>query len=509
MDWAAALAFGWQRESSWVVAATLVCAALLWRRGGDTRKAAANTALVFIAATLAQLSAGAMHAASMSNGATALLNIALLIAGIAAIRLAGMLVFRQALPACGMNVPRIAEDLTTFVLYAVWMVARLRATGMDPGSILASTAVVTAVIAFALQDTLGNILGGLAIQFDNSIKIGDWVRIDDTVGRVADIRWRSTSIETRDWETVVVPNSALMKGRFAVLGKRTDEPLKWRRHVRFSVDLSAAPPRVIPTIEQAIRESEIAHAARTPEPSCVLLGFEHGYANYDLRYWLTDLRHDDPTDSQVRIHVFTALQRQGWRLAVAEHGVRMTEETEAHRRTVEERELARRMTALSTIDLFASLTAPERRAVASHLTYSPFAQGEIITRQGNVAHWLYILTAGEADIVVDSEGHERRFVNTLGAGSFFGEAGLLTGAPRAATVIARSNVDCYRLDKAGFEDVLRSRPSMAEEMSRVMAARQSALAAAVHGEEGSMPAARAGGAAEWLARIRTFFAIGG
>ncbi|MFN0164309.1 MAG: cyclic nucleotide-binding domain-containing protein [Burkholderiales bacterium] len=508
MDWTAALAFGWQRETPWIVAAALVSTALLWRTGGDSRASSANTLAIFVAATLAQLLAGVLHAISMGNAAVALFNIALLIAGVAAIRLGGMLLFRVLLPAGGVAPPRIAEDLCTFVVYAVWLVARLRATGMDPGSILASTAVVTAVIAFALQDTLGNILGGLAIQFDNSIQLGDWVRIDDVVGRVVDIRWRSTSIETRDWETVVVPNSALMKGRFAVLGKRAGQTTQWRRHVRFSVDLSAAPTRVIPTIEQAIRESEIAHVARSPEPSCVLLGFEHGYANYDLRYWLTDLRNDDPTDSQVRVHVFTALKRHGWRLAVAEHGVRLTEQTEAHRREVEEREIARRMAALATIDLFASLTAPERRTVAARLTYSPFAGGEIITRQGNVAHWLYILTAGEADIVVDTEGHERRFVSTLGAGSFFGEAGLLTGAPRAATVIARSNADCYRLDKAGFEDVLRSRPAIADEMSRVMASRQIALAAAVHAD-GPPHAAHASAAAEWLARIRAFFAIGG
>ncbi len=508
MDMMAGFAQVWHAESPWIVVWALLCTLVLSWRGGEARAGVVNTAAIFFAATAAQLASAALFTADMQSGAIALFNVALIIAGVTAIRLTGMLVFRAALPLAGVSAPRIVEDLVTILGYLVWIIARLRATGMDPSSILASTAVVTAVLAFALQDTLGNILGGIAVQLDNSIEVGDWIRVDDITGQVVDIRWRSTSIETRDWETVIVPNSTLMKGKFMVLGRKSGEPAQWRRHVRFAVDLSAPPTRLIPIVEQCVRESEIAHAARNPTPNCVLQGFEHGYGLYDLRYWLTDLRFDDPTDSQVRIHIYTALQRNGWRLAIAEHGVRLTEQTEEHRREVHEREIERRLAALHTVELFASLTGDELRTVAERLTYSPFAQGEIITRQGNVAHWLYMLTAGDADIVIDSEGSERRFVNTLAAGSFFGEAGLLTGAPRSATVVARTNVECYRLDKTSFEGVLRSRPQIAEQMSHIMAARQGALAAAIAGHDAATHD-HASRSAEWLGRIRSFFGLAG
>jgi small-conductance mechanosensitive channel/CRP-like cAMP-binding protein len=497
----------WQAESPWVVAWVAACVFVVLRRNAESRTAARNTGAIFVFATLAQLAAGVLHAIEMNSGAVALHNVALLIGGVAAIRLTGMAMFRAALPAAGFMVPRIVEDLVTILGYLVWIIARLRATGMDPSSILASTAVITAVLAFALQDTLGNILGGIAVQLDSSIEVGDWIRVDDVVGRVVDIRWRSTSVETRDWETIVFPNSTLMKGKFAVLGRRLGAPLQWRRHVRFSVELSAPPTRVMPALEQAIRESEIDHVAREPAPNCVLMGFEHGYATYDLRYWLTDMRFDDPTDSKVRIHVFTALQRAGWRLAVAEHGVRLTEQTEAHRKDVQEREVTRRLAALATVELLGHLQPEELRAIAERLTYSPFAQGELITRQGNVAHWLYMLTAGEADIVIDAEGGPRRFISTLSAGSFFGEAGLLTGAPRTATVVARTNVECYRLDKASFEGVLKSRPEIAEQLSIVMAARQGALAAAIAGHAAATSRDHESRSAELLESIRRFFGL--
>ena len=64
-----------------------------------------------------------------------------------------------------------------------------------------------------MQDTLGNLLGGLALQMDNSLEIGDWIKIDDLSGQVTDIQWRFTALLTRNGEKVVVPNSQLMKGR--------------------------------------------------------------------------------------------------------------------------------------------------------------------------------------------------------------------------------------------------------------------------------------------------------
>ena len=57
----------------------------------------------------------------------------------------------------------------------VYGLAQLRGAGVDLTSIVATSAVITAVLAFAMQDTLGNMLGGLALQLDNSVQVGDWI----------------------------------------------------------------------------------------------------------------------------------------------------------------------------------------------------------------------------------------------------------------------------------------------------------------------------------------------
>ena len=132
------------------------------------------------------------------------------------------------------------------------------------------SALTTAVIAFAMQDTLGNVSGGLALQFDNSIKVGEYIKVGEVIGKVVDIRWRSTTVETSNWETVVIPNGQLMKGSFAVLGRRSGQPLQWRRWIYFTVDPGAAPGRVIGTVEDAVPTppSPRRRANRNPPACC-------------------------------------------------------------------------------------------------------------------------------------------------------------------------------------------------------------------------------------------------
>ncbi len=201
----------------------------------------------------------------------------------------------MALRAVRLHTPHILEDIVVLLCYIAWGIVRLRYAGMDLSQIVTTSALITAVVAFAMQDTLGNLLGGVALELDASLNVGDWVRVDDVEGQVIDIRWRSTSIQTRNWDTVVVPNSQLMRNKFTIHGRRKGAAVQWRRWIWFNVDYTAPPARVIETVETAIRAALISHvghatrrrsviepdlrrntrANRPSEPGAVLI--EHGY----------------------------------------------------------------------------------------------------------------------------------------------------------------------------------------------------------------------------------------
>jgi CRP-like cAMP-binding protein len=159
------------------------------------------------------------------------------------------------------------------------------------------------------------------------------------------------------------------------------------------------------------------------------------------------------------------------------------------------------------VELFAGLTAEEREFVAGHLTYAPFAAGERVTRQGAVAHWLYILTHGRVEIGRTQDG-KTVVVGEVEAPSFVGEMGLMTGEPRTADVVAITDVECYRLDKAGFQRVVTERPAAARQFSEALARRQVGLLAADEKlDEGAKSVREAEQQEAILKRIEDFFGL--
>lgn len=479
--WDTTVGYFWGEESLVVLGMVLALAALLFHYRKEDRKSLFNTLLFFFACLAGQFASGMIISMEFLRASKILQEIFVIGAGIAIIRLWGLLLFRIILPRANISPPRITEDIIVILAYFGWAMVRMHYQGVELSSILATSAMVTAVVAFSMQDTLGNILGGVALQLDNSIRVGDWIKVDDVVGRVVDIRWRSTLVETRNWETAVIPNSQLMKGKFVVLGRRVGQPVQLRRWVWFNVSWDVLPSKVIAVVQEALQQTDIPNAAKEPLPNCVLMDMDDkGTARYAVRYWLTDLAVDDPTDSQVRWHIMAALQRARIKLAVAENNVHLTKENEKYEETVHHREIEMRMRTLRKVELFSQMTDAELQVLAERLIYSPFARGTIISHQGATAHWLYVVISGEAEVYLELPDGGRHVLRDLGKGNFFGEMGMLTGAPRSASVLARTDVECYRLDKEIFEEIIHARPAIADEMSHVLAVRKAEQDVALH-----------------------------
>lgn len=488
----------WLGQWPWLPA-TILFLLMLLLRPAERKRALVSAALLVAGLLMFNLSR-AMQ--GFYPGAGWLTETFLVLTGMVQIRIAGLAVFRVALPALRLSPPRILEDVLVIIAYFAWWLVRLKAGGLELSGLVTTSAVVTAIIAFSMQDTLGNILAGMALQFDESIEIDQWVRVNDTTGRVMQIGWRSTMLLTRNGETVVVPNQVLMKNAFAILGREQGASRVWRRWIWFEVDWTLAPGRVIAAANAALNQADIAGVASTPAPGCVLMEWKEGVARYALRYWLNDLANDDPTDSQVREHLFAALARAGITLATSGHSVLLTRNDEHTRELRAAAEQSMREQALRHVHLFSGLTQDELAHLAQELIFAPFAAGDVITRQGAHAHWLYILTRGEVAIWHDYGTPGAHMLATLDAGNFFGEMGLMTGTPRTATVVATTEVECWRLDKEAFARILQQRPEIAQQVSALLAERLHQDRATPNGHNGGAPHN------ELLGRIRAFFGLG-
>lgn len=387
-------------------------------------------------------------------------------------------VFGVALPRVRVVVPRLLQDLAVAAVALVVIGVLADDAGYAVGSLFATSAVLTAVLGFALQDTLGNVIGGLALQTDESLQVGDWVKVGDNVGRVVEMRWRCTAIETRNGETLLVPNSHLMKTAVMVLGRRQAGPVQWRRWVYFNVDFRQAPPDVVDVVMAALRSAPLERVAADPAPDCIFMEQKDSWARYAVRYWLTDLQVDDPTDAMVRTRIFFALRRAGIPLSIPAAALFVTQESSDREVMKDQKEQTTRVAALDRVELFATLPDAEQARLARSLNFAPFAKGEVVTRQGDEAHWLYLLVEGEVSVRMSAPGGLEREVSRLRAGAFFGEMALITGDRRTASVVAMTDVECFRLDKASFQQLVREHPELAEPFAAIIAKREVELQAA-------------------------------
>lgn len=497
-------------EAPYAIIALALLLMVILRPLKAMRPSLINTSVFFLACLIGDLLAGLVSGGSTSRAVAGWLRqLAVFGEGLAVIRFAGLAFFNVALPRAKLRISGILGDILVIVGYVGWAFFRLNLAGVELSHLFATSAILTAVLAISMQDTLGNLLGGVALQMDNSLEIGDWIRIDDLSGQVTDIQWRFTALLTRNGEKVVVPNSQLMKGRYYVLCDKHQSQPAWRRGIGFNVDLAVPPGKVIDLIQSDIADANIPNIALDPAPNCVLMDFGPGYAHYVLRYWLLNPKLDDPTDSDVRVHILATLQRNGVRLATDDHTIHLVEEGAKHRKEVESRELQRRLLAIDGIELFTRLADTEKRHLAEHLVKAPFARGDIITRQGAIAHWLYIMVSGEAEAWWQPPEGARRLLEKRGPGSVFGEIGLMTGAPRRATVVASTNVEAYRLDKAGFQSIIEQRPELADMLSSILERRLQRFAELEQGyTQGQNELVRnTPGSADIGRKIRDFFGL--
>ncbi len=106
----------------------------------------------------------------------------------------------------------ILRDLISLILYAAVLVGVLAADfQVNVYSLVASVGVLGVVIGFAVQQTLGDIFSGLALQLQRPFDHGDWVRSGQFLGRVQSVGVRSTTMITRSNERLEIPNSAIAK----------------------------------------------------------------------------------------------------------------------------------------------------------------------------------------------------------------------------------------------------------------------------------------------------------
>jgi small-conductance mechanosensitive channel/CRP-like cAMP-binding protein len=393
------------------------------------------------------------------------------------------------------RVPRFAAEMVVVVCYLGIVFNLFYNIGVNVTGIFATSAVATAVIGLALQDMMGNIASGIALEFESDIQAGDFITVGESSGWVRHVRLRHTAIETPDGDRVLLPNSLLTRSSVRVSsGSR-------RRLIPFTMPYAVNPQELIDAATLALRSSPIPDVAAEPAPSCLVRELAPGHIQYAAVVWVTRPGDDSKPISEVLNRLCFGLQRAGIPIGEITNLLEMKAASDGMGASANPVDVLRRTLIFRQLDdagLF------ELGARLHHLSFAP---GELIVRQGDAGDSMYIVTSGQVAISYAVDRSETQ-VAMISPGDFFGEASLLTGEVRNASAIALSRVDCYRLEKAGLQGILSNRLDLAEDMSVVLAHRLTELD--ISREKLDLETARLRAAesqTQLLARIRRFFGL--
>ncbi len=329
-------------------------------------------------------------------------------------------------------------------------------------SLVATSAVVSFVVGMAGQDLLGSILGGIALAVERPITKDNWVVIDGQEGRVVDVTWRRTRIETRDGDFVLVPNNLVMKGTI------TNFTMPDRRHrlrIKVGVHYRHPPNQVKASILAAARMCP--EVLDSPSPSVFVRDFGDSAIIYRLNVWIDGLSRLEHISDEVRTHIWYQFQRDGIIIPfpiVTLH--RQPPPADPKQAAAERAE--RILPHLRAAEVFAGMPPEALHQAAMTFHTATYGEGEVLFHQGDKGSSFYIILSGRASVIVQlADGTQTRLA-TLGPGDCFGEMSLLLDQNRTATVRLEEDSEVIEVRRDQFKDLVEAYPEVLDYLTRLV-----------------------------------------
>jgi small-conductance mechanosensitive channel/CRP-like cAMP-binding protein len=364
--------------------------------------------------------------------------------------------------------PPLLDSVVSVLLYGLGagLIARYW-FAVELAPVLATSAVVGAVVGLALQDTLGNLFAGIALHTSSPFAAGDWVRIGSHEGCLEEVSWRAVRLRNWSGDLLTVPNNEVARSSI----QNFSQPAAL--HSRFlvmGVNYQTPPNQVVAVLRRLL--TQIPELPSEPEPVVRIVAYKDFTIEYEIRYFLRSYADYRRIEGEIYRLIWYHFRRHGIEIPFPIRNVYLrTPEAAAAQR--DERSLRLERT-LRAIDLFQPLSEEELQLAASRFRRLHYAAGERLISEGEPGDSFFVIDRGEVEVTRRLPGRQLSLAR-LSDGQFFGEMALLTGEPRSATVTAATDVDVFSIDKAGFIDVLVKNPEIAVDVSTVLSERREAM----------------------------------
>jgi small-conductance mechanosensitive channel len=342
------------------------------------------------------------------------------------------------------RVPTIFRDVTRLALIAVGLAIIFSYVwGVRIGGLFTALGVGSVVIGLMLQNSVGQIVSGLFMLFEQPFRIGDWLETPAARGRIVEANWRAVHIQT-ERGLQITPNSVLAATSFTNLSR----PLGAHQleiTTTFAVD--DPPERVRHLLSRVAGALPQCKADTTP---AVVVA---GSGEYRVTIGLRSPADDGAARSTFLRWIWYAARREGLHLDGADDDFSTPGRVQMAMRNVVAPALR--------------LSLTDQQSLTPHAKIVRYGTDEVVHFAGEVPTAMSFLIRGCVRLTTTADDGAVLSVSVLEAGSFLGLT-TLTRQPNLTTAYALEEVTALEIDREHIEDLVMRSPLLLQELGRII-----------------------------------------
>lgn len=348
------------------------------------------------------------------------------------------------------RIPSIFLDVARFAVIAVGVGIMLAYIwGANVGGLFTALGVSSIVLGLALQNSVGQIISGLLLLFEQPFQLGDWIDAPTARGRVIEVNWRATHIDTGSG-MMIMPNSALAAASFKNLSRPAGTHAL-SVTTTFSVD--DPPDDVIAMLNRV--------AAMLPQlrPGAAPSSVRSGAMEYSTEVPLRSPADDFAAKSQYLRWVWYASRRAGLHLDEAQDDFATTERVQR---------------SLRIIAPTLRLSHEDQEDLVKRVRLTRYGAEEYLQYSGQIPKRMTFIVSGRVRLAVADDAGGIVPVRTLESGDFLGQTAL-TLEPVTAAAYALEEVTVLRFERDVIEDLVSKTPVLLQDFGRAIEERRESL----------------------------------
>ena len=201
----------------------------------------------------------------------------------------------------------LLKKFMRIILLILAVLIALDAMGIDLTALAVFSGAIGIGLGFGLQKVAANLVSGVILLLDRSVKPGDVIALGNTYGRIDKLRGRYVSVITRDGTEHLIPNEELITQR---VENWSFSDTNVRQRALVGVDYSTDIKLAMRLCEEAADETD--RIVKEPVPRCLLREFADSSVNIELRYWVNDAHNGlGSVRSEVLLRIWDKFHEQG------------------------------------------------------------------------------------------------------------------------------------------------------------------------------------------------------